>query len=335
MTPSTLSGRRLRVSVVAAGLILITGLVGCSASGKSNTGSRAVAPAAPAYNGNAGAGTADKAAPNAAAGGAAPQAAGAGTNGAAALKPEQLPQAGGRSIIYTGTITVRVNDVDDAANQLVALATGAGGFIGGDQRDSNAGRSTATITLRVPADKFTTTLDRIRTIDNGREQSRQVSTQDVTANVVDLDARIQAQQASVDRVRALLAKAQSISEITSVESELSRRESDLESLQAQQRSLADLTALSTITVSLLGPEAAAPAPPKKARGGFLGGLDSGWRAFTGSVRVVLTVLGALLPFLVAIGVPAALGYGWLRRRRRLVPAAPALPAGTVAPKPET
>jgi hypothetical protein len=49
--------------------------------------------------------------------------------------------------------------------------------------------------------------------------------------------------------------------------------------------------------------------------GFLAGLRNGWAAFTGSVSVLLTVLGAVLPFAVlaaVIGVPVWL---WLRRRR--------------------
>jgi Flp pilus assembly protein TadB len=143
-----------------------------------------------------------------------------------------------------------------------------------------------------------------------------VSTQDVTATVIDLAARIQSQQASVDRVRALLARAQSIADITSIESELARRESDLESLKAQQRNLDDLTALSTIAVTLLGPDAATPAAPKPAQTGFLAGLKAGWKAFAASVGVLLTVLGAVLPFAVLIGVPLWLALVWRRRRNR-------------------
>jgi hypothetical protein len=311
MTPST-----SRLAVLSVGLTLVAVLAGCSSSGSSTAGSagnRDVAPAAPTQ--------ADLKAPADAAGaapGAAPQAAqgggGAGQAGGAAVKPEQLP-ASTRSIVYNGSITVRVDDVNRAANELVGLATGAGGFVGGDQRTLDAGKSTATLTLRIPADKFSKTLDDISHIAGGKEQSRQVSTEDVTGKVVDLAARIQAQQASVDRVRGLLAKAQTIAEITSVESELSRREADLESLKGQQRSLDDLTALSTIAVTLLGPEVAPPAKPKPDQGGFLGGLKKGWHAFATTIGVVLTVLGAVLPFALILGVPLGLVWWWRRRNR--------------------
>jgi hypothetical protein len=307
MTPST-----SRLAVVSAGLVLIAALAGCgsSTSGGGSAGSRDVAPAAPAQ---------DNAKPPAdAAGAPAPQAAqgaqGAQGGGAAAVKPEQLP-ASTRSIVYNGSITVRVDDVNRAANELVGLATGAGGFVGGDQRTLDAGKSTATLTLRIPADKFSKTLDDISHVAGVKEQSRQVSTEDVTGKVVDLAARIQAQQASVDRVRGLLAKAQTIAEITSVESELSRREADLESLKGQQRSLDDLTALSTIAVTVLGPEVVTQAKPKPAQGGFLGGLQKGWHAFATTIGVLLTVLGAVLPFALLLAVPLGLVWWWRRRNR--------------------
>jgi hypothetical protein len=333
MTPSTSRWRPGAALLLAAGLALAVGLTGCGRSSSSGTngsagGGAAAKPAAgapdngqgqdfknPAETGNAAAAPApNQAAPNQA--------------GAGGVKPVQLP-AIQRSIIYNGSITVRVGNVNDAANQLVNLAIGAGGFIGGDNRTMADGKSTATLTMRLPADRFSRALDDISHVAGGKEESRQVSTQDVTGNVVDLNARIQTQQASVDRVRALLAKAQTIGEVTSLESELSRREADLESLKGQQRSLDDLTALSTVAVTLLGPDAPAPPPPpKKAQGGFLGGLKSGWHAFVVAVGVVLTVLGAALPFVLVLGVPLLLGYRWQRRRRaRTVVAEPAAPDG--------
>jgi len=326
MTPSISRSRRVAALLVCTGLVL-TGCSRSTGSASSGGGRAAVAPQQPEKplqpeNQNQAA-----APPGAADAVPAPtQIAGA---GGTAQVPPQLP-AIQRSIVYNGSITVRVDNVNAAADRLVGLAAGAGGFVGGDQRTINADQSTATVTLRIPADRFSKTLEDISHV--GTEESRQVSTQDVTGNVVDLAARIQAQQASVDRVRALLAKAQTIGEVTSVESELSRREADLESLQGQKRSLDDLTALSTIAVTLLGKAAAKPAPPQAAQGGFLAGLKSGWKAFTASIKVILTVLGALLPFAVVLGVPVWLVLWWLRRRRTTTGGAAQLSSVTATPK---
>jgi hypothetical protein len=327
MTATTTLRRRtallLTLGIAATGV-----LAACSAAGPtSSSAGGAAAPAAGPAQDNARPENLKAVPP-----GAVPAQGGAAQANAPAGKPNLPAATGQRSIIYTGSITVRVDNVNAKAAQLTSLTIGVGGLIGGDERHMDNGKSTATVTLRIPAAKFTETLDEIGKL--GTEQTRTVSTQDVTATVIDVAARIQSQQASVDRVRALLARAQSIADITSIESELARRESDLEALQAQQRNLADLTALSTIAVTLLGPDAAEPPKPKPAETGFLAGLRSGWHAFAASVQVVLTVVGAILPFAVAIGVPVWLVLLWLRRRRaaQVVPPAP-LSSATAAPKP--
>ena len=84
--------------------------------------------------------------------------------------------------------------------------------------------------------------------------------------------------------------------MVSVEGELSRRTTELESLQARQRALAGQVNYATITLQLKADRAAAPAPPAD-RGGFAGGLRDGWHAFTAALGWVLTAVGALLPFL--------------------------------------
>ncbi len=234
-----------------------------------------------------------------------------------------------RSIIYRGAISVRVKDVNAAAGQTTGIATAAGGFVGGDNRSSGSGTDTATLELRVPAAKFGTVVDQLGKL--GTEEQRQISTEDVTEETVDLDARITVQQARVDSGRKLLAQAKSLSELVMLEREVATRESDLASLQAKKRRLADLTALSTISVTLLDPRA--EAPDDDGAPGFLSGLGSGWNALVASLGVLLTVLGALLPWLIAFGLPLwGILYAYRRYKKR--PALqPALVAAGPAPSP--
>ena len=98
----------------------------------------------------------------------------------------------------------------------------------------------------------------------GKEEQRGINTEDVTEQTVDLDARIATQQARVDSGRKLLAQAKSLNDLVMLEREVATRESDLASLQAKKRRLADLTALSTITVVLLDPQAAATTDGRRA-----------------------------------------------------------------------
>jgi hypothetical protein len=305
--------RRLAVLLGVAATVAVVALAGCGGAGAS---SDAVAPA----------------------GGQEEQAAQAEQDqsetaaGAAQGQPAKDPDdptalaADQRAIIYTGTITVRVDDVDAAAAQAAAIATGAGGFVGGDNRRSDPEHAEATLQLRVPADRFHPAVDDLARL--GEELRRDVKTDDVTEETLDLDARIATQRARVESGRRLLAQAKSLSDLVMLEGELARREADLASLEAKKRRLADLTALSTITAILLGPNARPDETEPEI--GFLAGLRGGWRAFLASLRVMLTVLGALVPWLVALGAPT-LGAWWLLRRLRrrrppLGPAPTAIPA---------
>ncbi|NJC69470.1 DUF4349 domain-containing protein [Planosporangium thailandense] len=301
------SGRLIAAALASTTVIVIT--AGCSASSSSGSTSNAGAQRQPAAAGG------DRVASGA--GPMAQEPAHGGTAGKPGADPPAQLATDSRALIFTGTVTIRVSDVGRAAADVSALATSAGGFVGGDDRTSDKDRSQARLTLRVPSARFTGVVDGVSKLGaNGRDESRQLSTEDVTDQVTDLNARIATGQASVDRVRELLAKAQNIGDIVSLESELSRREADLESLKSRKSKLDDLTTLSTLTAVILGPQAAAKAPAHRSATGFSAGFERGWHAFAGSLRILLTVLGALLPWLLGLGLPALAALWAVRRLRR-------------------
>ncbi|MFI7216066.1 DUF4349 domain-containing protein [Micromonospora maritima] len=289
-----MGGRRLRgAALVAVGLAAVLAVGACSAGGDS--GSDSAAP--------------QNAAGGAAEGGADRDQAPPGGTGGADLRVDQ------RSIIYTGTMQVRVDDVDTAAREATTAVTAAGGFVGGDRRSSQSADARAVLTLRVPADRFAGVIDQLAGF--GRQERREIRTEDVTEQVVDLDARIATQRARVESARKLLAQASSVDQLVTLENEVGTRQADLAALEARKRRLADLTALSTITVTFLGRDASTA--EEDADLGFRTGLGGGWTVFLTSVRVLLTVLGAVLPFAVVIGVPLWLLLRWRRRRARRTP----------------
>ena len=242
--------RRRTISLTVVAVAAGVALAGCSGGASGQSSSSAGAPAVAPPEAAAGGGTADSKA----------GAPAAGTDQVAKAPDLRVDQ---RSIIYTGSITIRVDDVNSAAAKATAIADGAGGFVGGDKRNITGGASDATLELRVPAEKFQSVVDQLaRTL--GTEEQRGISTEDVTEQTVDLDARIAVQQARVDSGRRLLARAKTLNDLVMLEREVATRESDLASLQAKKRRLADLTTLSTITVVLLAPKAAAT-PPKEGR----------------------------------------------------------------------
>lgn len=301
--------------LAAVAAVATIGLAGCSGGGSDGTSSSGAAPAM-APGGEK-------------AGGAGPrQAEGQATDTAAKAPDLSVDQ---RSIIYRGSITLRVDNVRQQAARATAIVAGAGGFIGSDKRSSGDADDPgeATMELRVPAERFQSVVDQLAGL--GVEEQRSVNTEDVTEEVLDLAARITSQQARVASGRRLLAQAKDLKDLVMLEGELASRESDLASLQAKQKRLTDLTALSTITVVLLDP--APPGAGRAAESGFLDGLGAGWEALVASLKVLLTIVGAVLPWLIALGLPAY-GTVWLLRRMRrgrspaAVPSAPAPAAPT-------
>jgi hypothetical protein len=99
-----------------------------------------------------------------------------------------------------------------------------------------------------------------------------------------------------------------VRDVIAIENELAIRESNLESLQAQQRALTAQTTTARITLTLIKQAPPPPPPPPTHhRSGFIGGLLNGWDAFRDGAGALATAAGAVLPFLVLL---AVLFVGW-------------------------
>jgi hypothetical protein len=224
-----------------------------------------------------------------------------------------------RRLVLNTSVELTVPSVFSAAARVRALASAAGGYVGDEKTAGSGATAQSAMTLRVPQAQLGQLTDQVAGL--GKVTSRSQTSEDVTQQSIDVASRLTTQKASVARIRALLAQATRIADIVAIEGELSQRESNLESLEAQLKSLNDAVDLSTLSVILSAQ--GAPKKPAKDDTGFLAGLNSGWDAFVGALVVGLTVVGALLPFavvLLLLGIPALVLW---RRRRTVVPPAPA------------
>ena len=246
------------------------------------------------------------AAPQMAADGDTAEAAGGGTtSGAEPLSVTDLRPAPGLAVIRTAELEVRVDDVRAAADEAARIARQAGGGVEAEERTGSGSDGSATVRLRVPPKAFDDTIRGLSAL--GDERARRLSSEDVTDQVVDLEARLATQRASVERVRALLGQADTLGEVVQIESELTRRTADLEALQARLESLSARVDLATIVLRLDGQDG----PVAGDALGFGDGLRSGWDALVTTARVAAVAAGAMLPFL-----PLLLVGGYLAVRAR-------------------
>ncbi|MBB5854596.1 DUF4349 domain-containing protein [Amycolatopsis umgeniensis] len=234
--------------------------------------------------------------------------------------PAGQPGVTDRKLVRTASLELTTPNVADVISQIRVVTQGAVGYTGQESTQEKR----ATITVVVPSERLDGVLDQLGKL--GKQVRREVTATDVTEQMVDIDSRLATQKASVERIRALLARATSVSEITSVESELTSREAELESLLKRRESLAGSVAMSTISVQV---KAETVAAAEESGGGFFGGLTNGWDAFLTFGGGLLTVLGAMAPFVLVFGVPAVALVWWLRKRRR--PVEPAMATASDLP----
>lgn len=238
-----------------------------------------------------------------------------------------------RSVIKTGEIALTAKDLDATRAQIDGLLVSVGGIVDSERstHTRNGDLRRSTLVIRVPVDRFDAAMDGLARF--GKVRHSDSASKDVTTQVIDVDERVQTLQNSLDRLQAYQRDAKDIDDLIRFEQQITQRESELQSLKAQQDYLADQTSMSTISVYLSTPRAYVEPPGGLDDAGFLAGLKSGWNALTSAVVVALTVVGAVLPFavvLLLVGVPVWLLVRRTLRARSATPA-PAGPAGTTPP----
>lgn len=167
-----------------------------------------------------------------------------------------------RSVILSANIAMRAADPWSVADKAQAVVSGLGGDVIGLNQSGTKDDRVASLTIRVPSDRFTEALRQLRALD-GEVVSSTVDGKDVTDQFVDLKARLGAKQAEEDRYNALLTKASTIDEILKIDAALSSVRTQVEQLQGQVNSIASRTQYSTITMSITpaAPPIVTPATP--------------------------------------------------------------------------
>jgi len=300
------SRRSLRVAAVTwAGLLSGAALLltGCSSGAPASQ----AGPAEPERQPAAGA---PAIAPHAAAGSA-----------AAPTAPAAQLTLSAQSIIYTASVTLQTANVSSAASRAAGIATAAGGYISSEHESVSApghAGSAATLQVKIPVAQYPAALGRLSALPGTRRTSLSQQAQNVTQQVADVGSLVTAAQAGITQLEALLKRAGSVSDLLSVQEQISAQESALDSLEAQQRALSRETSYATVSITLVSPRRRTAAKRRSSQNGFVAGLASGWRGLRLVVSAVLTALGAALPFAAGAALVAGAGYAGRRPLRRLL-----------------
>ncbi len=238
---------------------------------------------------------------------------------AAAGPAAQTTDAELRRIVKKASLEVIVARPADAAATAARIAEREKGFVANTEReqttaDGHQDGARTTLTLRVPAGRFTAVLDELRRLGTG-DGAESITTEDVSEEFIDLDARINNQRQLEAQFLEILKRATKVEEALGVERELATVRTEIDRMQGRRRFLERETALSTITVSLV------PERPlvRATLGDFTNAVA---RAGSDTVNLSACIvagsiraLGVLAPLTAFFGLP--LVFVWRTRRRRL------------------
>ena len=202
--------------------------------------------------------------------------------------PAHALQIARRQVISTAEITLSVNTVQTAIDQTQSAVVGMGGFV---ERLSSSGgprRQRANMTIRVPQAQFFSAVSRIEAL--GVVQSRNLGAEDVSAQFIDLEARLKSSLREEESLLGLLGRTQSVSEILAIERELFRVRAEIERAQGQLNFLERRVDLATINLTLVPIDDQAAVPPSAS---FIINVDDVNASVGGAKGMVASVGGVV------------------------------------------
>jgi len=215
-----------------------------------------------------------------------------------------------RSIIKTGEITVEVDNVGETTGAVRALALELDGYISSSFQGEF--EESATLTMRIPADRFDEAIAAIHDL-GGDVKAEATREEDVTAAVVDIEARLTNLRAAEVEYRELMDRAERVEDILAIQNQLFQVRGEIEAMQAQLEYYNDQADMATLTVSII-PGAVEQATTDFDPGAIVQEAVAqlvGFGQWLVGAGIWFVIVG--LPALVVLGIALFIGFRVLRR----------------------
>lgn len=208
-----------------------------------------------------------------------------------------------KKVMKNGALNIRVQNADEASGRIGEIVSGFGGSV----TDSNFSQGTnnvkrGSVTVKVPVAKFEEAFEALKKVATLVE-SESITGTDVTAQYIDLSARLKNKKAQEEALQNILNRAEKVSDIIDITNELGTVRGEIESLEGQIRYLDSQTDMASITIFIVedprvtGDRSFRP-----------------WQTLIGSLKTLLAGLGSLVTGIIAfaiVGVPMIVAYGLL------------------------
>ena len=220
--------------------------------------------------------------------------------------------AASRKLIYHATVRVKVADLPRASRYLDSLVRVSGGYVEAASEVREDAEWRHETKIRVAPARFQAVLAGLGHL--GSVESKELTTDDVTAQHADITARLASKRALEQRYLELLKRANKVADMLEIEQKVGEIREDIEATEGRLRSLNDEVGYSTITLTYYQPlsQSAPDAPMLSFGSRLLESFYSGWELLTDLVLGLVTAW----PLLLLAGATLATVRAWRRRRSR-------------------
>lgn len=223
-----------------------------------------------------------------------------------------------RKIIKNADVSLQVDDYNGALESLKQRVASVGGYIANESVNVSGreGQINGHLQVRLPALQFEDFLSSMDGI--GKVRSRNIYTQDVTEEYVDVESRLKALRTKEERLLAILEKSGNLSDVLAVENELANTRAQLESFEGRLRYLNNRTDYSSVNISI---QQVSASTQQISSIGIKDVLKKTKEAFIETINNILIGIGELIvflgssfPYLVLIGLVLVIVWWWIKKR---------------------
>ena len=203
--------------------------------------------------------------------------------------------------IQQGEITFATENIGKSSAWIKKQTEHLKGYISNENLQVHTEKIENEITIRIPAASLQILIDSI-TSQAGKLDNKQISVEDVTAEYIDLEVRINNKRALENRYKQLLQKANKVADMIAIEEQIGNLREEIEAAEGRWRLMKNQVALSTLRIQMYEIHATPSQITNQIKEGFL----EGWRGF---IQVCMVLVYSWVFLLLAV-------IGWIIYRRR-------------------
>ncbi|MCS6901600.1 MAG: DUF4349 domain-containing protein [Myxococcales bacterium] len=163
----------------------------------------------------------------------------------------KLPEAAPRKIIKNANLSIEAEKLSEVRDRAIHAAEKVGGYVAAstEHNSGDDGVTSISLTLKVPVDRLTETLAALRGMGT-RTTYESVTSQDVSAEFYDLEARLRAQRAIEAQLLEIVKEAKTVPDLLAVQRQLGEVREEIERMEGRRNQLDQQASLSTIQLAI-------------------------------------------------------------------------------------